>query len=170
LLNHFRKLRAQTRSNVTEIASEEDILEAIKGKVAIVTGSSSGIGLGIAKELAKAGAVVILAARSAAKLNAIAEEIKAAGGTAYAVPTDVSKEDAVLALFRETERVAGAPDILVNNAGIADDTPTDKLSLARWQEVMDANLTSAFLCAREAFRVANDPGGWRIITIGSLSA
>lgn len=142
----------------------------LTGKVAIVTGASSGIGLGIAQELAKAGAVVILAARSADKLKTIAEDIKAAGGSAFAVPTDVTQEDAVQALFRETERLTGAPDILVNNAGIADDTPTDQITLARWREVIDANLTSAFLCAREAFRVMKKKGGGRIINIGSLSA
>lgn len=142
----------------------------IRGKVAIVTGASSGIGLGIAKELAKAGATVVLAARSAEKLSAIVEEITSDSGAAIAVPTDVTQEEAVVALFRETERLAGVPDILVNNAGIADATPTDQLSLERWREVLDTNLTSAFLCAREAFRVMKQKGGGRIINIGSLSA
>lgn len=145
-------------------------MDSVSGKVAIVTGSSSGIGLGIARELAKAGAIVILAARRADRLAEIAEEIAAAGGRAHAIPTDVTQEEDVLALFSETERLAGTPDILVNNAGIADDKAIDELSLERWREVMDANLTSAFLCSREAFRVMKQKGGGRIINIGSLSA
>src|SRR5690606_10105414 len=101
---------------------------------------------------------------------AIVEEITSDSGAAIAVPTDVTQEEAVVALFRETERLAGVPDILVNNAGIADATPTDQLSLERWREVLDTNLTSAFLCAREAFRVMKQKGVGRIINIGSLSA
>ncbi|WP_309082962.1 SDR family oxidoreductase [Chelativorans sp.] len=145
-------------------------MESIRGKVAIVTGASSGIGLGIARELARDGAVTVLAARSADKLVAIVEEIGREGGTAFAVPTDVTIEADVLNLFRETERRAGPVDILVNNAGIADATPTDALELERWREVLDTNLTSAFLCSREAIRVMKRNGGGRIINIGSLSA
>ena len=144
-------------------------METVKGKVAIVTGASSGIGRGIAHELAKAGAVTVLAARSAGKLQSLAAEIATAGGTAHAVQTDVTREDDLLNLFAETKRLAGPPDILVNNAGIADATPLEELSTERWQEVLSTNLTSAVICAREAMRVMKGRGG-RIINIGSLSA
>lgn len=144
-------------------------MESLKGKVAIVTGASSGIGLGIAQELARAGAQTILAARSVDRLQALKDEILAEGGTAHVVATDVSKEEDILALFRVTTELAGPPDILVNNAGIADATRLEDLSLDRWNEVLKTNLTSAVLCAREAMRAMEGRGG-RIINIGSLSA
>lgn len=143
---------------------------SIEGRVAIVTGASSGIGRGIALELAKAGAHVTVAARSADKLEKLVSEIEAEGGTALAVPADVTSEDQVIALFRETVERLGRPAILVNNAGIADATPTDEISLARWREMIDTNLTSAFLCSREAIRLMKPAGGGRIINIGSISA
>ncbi|WP_028035433.1 SDR family NAD(P)-dependent oxidoreductase [Chelativorans sp. J32] len=145
-------------------------MESIQGKVAIVTGASSGIGLGIAREMAREGAVTILAARSGDKLRRIVEEIEERGGRAFAVPADVTQEEEVQHLFREVERLAGRLDVLVNNAGIADATPTEELALERWREVVDTNLTSAFLCSREAIRTMKRNGGGRIINIGSLSA
>lgn len=145
-------------------------MEALKDRIAIVTGASSGIGLGIARELANEGAIVILAARRAERLKGIVTEMVSEGRTAFAVPADLAREEDVLALFSETERLAGPPDILVNNAGIADDTPVEDLSLERWREVLDINLTAAFLCSREAFRRMKAKGGGRIFNIGSLSA
>ncbi len=145
-------------------------MESIKGKVAIVTGASSGIGRGIAAELAREGVITVLAARSADKLAGLADEIVREGGEAIVLPTDVTREDEVLTLFQETERRAGRLDLLVNNAGIADATPTDELELSRWREIIDVNLTSAFLCSREAIRLMKRAGGGRIINIGSLSA
>ncbi|MCI5073857.1 SDR family oxidoreductase [Oricola sp.] len=144
-------------------------MQSIKGKVAIVTGASSGIGRGVAEELAKAGVVTVLAARSADKLQELAAEIAAEGGTAFVVPTDVTNEDDLLRLFSETERLAGPVDILVNNAGMADATPLPDLSTERWQQMLATNLTSAVICAREAMRSMKGRGG-RIINMGSLSA
>lgn len=144
-------------------------MQSISGKVAIVTGASSGIGRGIALELAKAGAITMLAARSADKLKEVADEIAANGGTSHVLPTDVTKEDDLLKLFSETERLAGPVDILVNNAGIADATPLPDLSTERWQQMLATNLTSAVICSREAMRSMKGRGG-RIINIGSLSA
>jgi len=144
-------------------------MQSIEGKVAIVTGASSGIGRGIARELARAGTVTVLAARSADKLQSLAAEIAADGGIAHVVPTDVTREEDLLKLFTETERLAGSVDILVNNAGIADATPLPDLSTERWQEMLATNLTSAVICSREAMRSMKGRGG-RIINIGSLSA
>ena len=145
-------------------------MQSIKGRVAIVTGASSGIGKGIATELAREGVVTVIAARSGDRLRELADTIDAAGGRAIPVVTDVTKEEEVLRLFEETERQAGGLDILVNNAGIADATPTDELELSRWREVIDTNLTSAFLCAREALKRMKPTGRGRIINIGSLSS
>ncbi|MEW5424396.1 SDR family NAD(P)-dependent oxidoreductase [Amorphus sp. 3PC139-8] len=145
-------------------------MQSIEGQVAIVTGASSGIGRGIAVELAAAGAFTVLAARSADKLETLVGDIEAAGGRAISVPTDVTREADVVRLFETTVARAGAPKILVNNAGIADATPTDELSLSRWHEMIETNLTSAFLCSREAMRLMKPAGGGRIINIGSISA
>ena len=145
-------------------------MKSIEGQVAIVTGASTGIGRGIALELAKAGVVTVVAARSADKLDGLVGEISDLGGRCIAVPTDVTREDQILRLFEETVAQAGRPNILVNNAGIADATPTEDLSLDRWREVLDTNLTATFLCSREAIRLMKPAGGGRIINIGSISA
>jgi NAD(P)-dependent dehydrogenase (short-subunit alcohol dehydrogenase family) len=141
----------------------------LKGRVAIVTGASSGIGWEIAKAFAAAGAKTVLSARSVDKLEKLAAEIEAAGGDATVVPADVTDEAQVEALFAACRERFGPVDLLVNNAGIADHTPTENLSLERWSEVIDTNLTGAFLCAREALRLMKRQGVGRIIHIGSLS-
>jgi len=144
--------------------------DRLAGRVALVTGASSGIGAAIAREFAKAGMAVAVAARRADRLGETADAIAAAGGTAFACPTDVTDEAAVAALFAATLDRFGRIDVLVNAAGIADHTPTPDLSLARFREVVDANLVSAFLCSRAAFRVMAAAGGGRLLHVGSLSA
>ncbi len=142
-------------------------MSRVSGKVAVVTGASSGIGEAIAIAFAAAGMKLVLAARRKERLDALAERL---GGEALAVQTDVTDEASVKALFAAALERFGRIDILINNAGIADHTPTDELTLARWREVIDTNLTSAFLCAREALIVMKRQGVGRIVNIGSLSA
>jgi len=142
----------------------------LDGRVAIVTGASTGIGRAIALALAEAGAKTVVAARSADKLEELAKEIASAGGQALAAPCDVTDEAKVEALFARCRESFGDPDILINNAGIADHTPTPDLTLARWQEVIDINLTSVFLCSRAAMRLMIPRKRGRIINIGSISA
>lgn len=142
----------------------------LTGRVAIVTGASSGIGEAIAEAFGSAGATVVLAARRAERLRAVTARIAAGGGTAIDVPVDVTREEDVVRLFETAMARFGRVDILINNAGIADATPTDALSLTRWREVIDTNLTSAFLCAREALKIMKPQRRGRIINIGSLSA
>ncbi len=139
-------------------------------RIAIVTGASTGIGKEIAATFAAAGAKTVVAARSADKLDALAAEIAAAGGTALAVRCDVTDEHQVEALFARCTEAFGTPGILVNNAGIADHTPTAELTLARWEEVLRINLTSVFLCSRSALRAMMPAGRGRIINVGSISA
>jgi NAD(P)-dependent dehydrogenase (short-subunit alcohol dehydrogenase family) len=139
-------------------------------RVAIVTGASSGIGAAIARGFAGAGVKTVLAARSADKLQAIAAEIAAKGGTALSCPTDVTSEPQVLRLFETTMAAYGRVDILVNNAGVADHIPTVDLTLAQWQRSIDTMLTAAFLCGREAMRVMMKQKRGRIINIGSVSS
>lgn len=142
----------------------------VRGKVTLVTGASSGIGAAVARVFAEAGCGVVLAARRKDRLDQLAREITDQGGTALAVECDVTDEAAVDHLFAVTLDRFGRLDILINNAGIADHTPTDELSLARWQEVVDVNLTAAFLCARAALRIMKRQQGGRMLHIGSLSA
>ncbi len=141
-------------------------------RVAIVTGASNGIGKGIAEAYAAAGARVVLVARSADKLGALAATIVAGGGAALAAPCDVTREADVLALFARVKAEFGRVDVVVNNAGVASGTAIDELSLAAWNDVLAINLTSVFLMSREAVKVmkAQTPQGGRIINMGSVSA
>jgi NAD(P)-dependent dehydrogenase (short-subunit alcohol dehydrogenase family) len=145
-------------------------METLTGRVAVITGGNSGIGKAIAKAYAAAGAKVVLAARRAEQLKEVADQINRSGGSALAIPTDVTKEPAVLTLFAETVAAHGRVDVLINNAGTASREPADELPLASWQRVIDTNLTGAFLCAREAFKIMKRQQQGRIINIGSVSA
>jgi len=139
-------------------------------RVAVVTGASSGIGAAIARSFAGAGVKTVLAARSADKLEDVAAEITAKGGTALACQTDVTSERQVVELFERTTAAYGRVDILVNNAGLADHIPTVELSLADWQRSIDTMLTGPFLCGREAMRIMVKQKRGRIINIGSVSS
>jgi NAD(P)-dependent dehydrogenase (short-subunit alcohol dehydrogenase family) len=144
----------------------------LKDRVAVVTGASSGLGRGIAETLAAAGAKVALAARRTELLEEVTSGIRSAGGHALPVTTDVTREDQVARLFSKACERFGRVDVLVNNAGVPTHVPTEDITLQYWQEVLDVNLTAAFLCSREAIRImkAQTPQGGRIINIGSVSA
>ena len=142
----------------------------LRGRVAIVTGASSGIGAATARCLAAEGAKVVVAARRAEKLEALAAEIAAAGGEAFVRVTDASQEDDVKGLFADTLAHFGQLDVLVNSAGIADNTKIEDFTLELWRHVLDSNLTSCFLCSREAFKLFKEQGRGRIINVGSTSA
>jgi NAD(P)-dependent dehydrogenase (short-subunit alcohol dehydrogenase family) len=143
------------------------------GKIAIVTGASSGIGRETSLALASAGFTVVLTGRRAALIEAVAREIEAAGGAADPVTCDVRDEESVSRLFTTTEQRHGRLDLLFNNAGVfTPSTPIEDLGLDRWREAVDTNLTGAFLCTRAAFALMKrqDPQGGRIINNGSISA
>jgi len=144
----------------------------LQGKIAIVTGASNGIGRGIAEVFAGEGARTVLVARRVALLDEVAAGIRGKGGEALTVPTDVTQEDQVTALFTRVVKTYGRLDVLVNNAGVPTHINTEDISLKYWQEVIDINLTAQFLCCREAIRVmkAQTPKGGRIINMGSISA
>lgn len=138
---------------------------ALQDKVAIVTGGNGGIGLGMARGLAAAGARVVVAARNAKKSEAAVREL---GGGALAIGVDVTDERSVSELFRSTLAQCGRLDILVNNAGINVRKPPHVLSLAEWRQVIDTNLTSAYLCSHAAHPGMKRAGGGKIINIGSM--
>ncbi len=142
-------------------------------KVALVTGAGSGIGRAVALALVKAGYAVVLAGRRADALEETAKAGEAAGGRCLAVPTDIGRADSVKALFERTKQEFGRLDLLFNNAGKGTPpVPLEELTLEQWQSTVDANLTGAFLCTQEAFRIMKDqsPRGGRIVNNGSISA
>jgi NAD(P)-dependent dehydrogenase (short-subunit alcohol dehydrogenase family) len=141
-------------------------------KVAIVTGAGSGIGRAVARGLMADGFIVLLAGRRADALEAVVRDAGPGAG-AVAVPTDVTDEASVHALFETARTRFGRVDLLFNNAGMsAPGLPLDEVSPAQWRAVVDVNLTGAFLCTRAAFAVMKQqrPGGGRIINNGSISA
>ena len=140
----------------------------LKGRVAIVTGGNGGIGLGMAKGLAKAGARVVVAARNREKSSAAVRELKSLGSDALALTVDVTDERSVEALVADTAQQCGCIDILINNAGINIRKPAHELPIQQWQEVIDTNLTSAFVCSRAVYPHLKRAGGGKIINIGSM--
>ncbi len=127
----------------------------LQGQIAIITGASSGIGAGVSKILALAGATVIInhpvdATKPAAE--AVLTDIKNAGGNGITYQCDVSKEDEVIKMFADVIAQFGTVDILINNAGLQRDSSFAEMTLAQWNTVIGVNLTGQFLCAREAVK------------------
>lgn len=128
---------------------------SLHNQVAIITGASSGIGSGIAKSLAEAGATVIVnhsSERSLEEAQTVLKEITDAGGNGITYQCDVSKEDQVIAMFQDVIAKFGTVDILINNAGIQKDAGFTEMTLDQWNAVIGVNLTGQFLCAREAIK------------------
>jgi NAD(P)-dependent dehydrogenase (short-subunit alcohol dehydrogenase family) len=142
-------------------------------KVAIVTGAGSGIGRAVTLGLLANGFAVVAAGRRAEPLARTLQQSPEGRERGLAVPTDVTSAESVRALFDATKDRFGRLDVLFNNAGIsAPGVPLDELTVEQWRAVVDANLTGAFLCTQQAFRLMKlqDPRGGRIINNGSISA
>jgi NAD(P)-dependent dehydrogenase (short-subunit alcohol dehydrogenase family) len=142
-------------------------------KVALITGSGTGVGKAAALALAKDGYAIVLTGRRKEMIDGVAREIEALGGKALAVPADIGNPKDVETLFAKTKETFGRLDVLFNNAGIgAPAMPLEELPFERWQAVVNTNLTGAFLCTQQAIRMmkAQTPHGGRIINNGSISA
>jgi 3-oxoacyl-[acyl-carrier protein] reductase len=142
-------------------------MKDLAGKTAIVTGAGQGIGRAVAKGLAGFGARVVVAELVEANGKQTAEEIRAVGGAALAVSTDVSKEASVRNLLEETLREFGRIDILVNNAAIFPASSVAEMTAAEWEQVLRTNLTGTFLCARAVMPILKRQRCGRIINFTS---
>ena len=140
----------------------------LTSKIALVTGGNGGIGLGMARGLGQSGATVLIVGRNAEKSASALREMQSLGIRAESLACDVTNESAVQALFAEVQDRYGRLDILVNNAGSTVRKPPQDFTLAEWNQVMDVNLTSAFLCARAAHPLMVKAGAGKIINIGSI--
>jgi len=140
----------------------------LDGRVAVVTGASSGMGVAFAETLAGAGARVVLAARREDMLNEVAARIRANGGAALAVRCDVAREEEIDALALRSLQEFGRVDVLVNNAGFTTIVPAEQQSLADWRAHVDVMLTGSFLCAQRFGRHMLEAGRGSVINVASM--
>ena len=140
----------------------------LAGRLVLVTGASRGIGAATSRALAAAGARVVLAARDRDALEAVASSIRADGGEATPVPTDLGHAEQIWRLYASIERT-GPLAALVYCAGTLTSAPLVDTTDELWQRTLSVNLTGAFLCARAAFAAMREQGEGRIVNIGSLS-
>jgi 2-dehydro-3-deoxy-D-gluconate 5-dehydrogenase len=143
-------------------------LFGLKGKVAIVTGGNGGIGLGMARGLADAGADIAVVARNEDKSKAAVADLKARGIRAISVAADVTDKEAVSRMVERVTSELGRIDVLINNAGINIRKPPQILEAEEWSSVIDTNLTSAFLCSKAVHPAMKAAGGGKVINIGSM--
>ena len=140
----------------------------LSGKVAIVTGGNGGIGLGMARGLAEAGADIAVVGRNEDKSIAAVADLQTRGAKAISVIADVTDRAAVAGMVKRVGRELGRVDILVNNAGINIRKPPHTLDIEEWDRVIKTNLTSAFLCSQAVYPAMKAAGGGKIINIGSM--
>jgi 2-dehydro-3-deoxy-D-gluconate 5-dehydrogenase len=144
-------------------------MASLSGKVAIVTGSSRGIGRAIAERLAEDGAIVVVNYRtSVEQARQVVTGIQAKGGKAVAVQSDMSQVAEARRLIIETVKQFGRLDILVNNAGMSIRKPPQDYAVAEWHTVLNTNLTGPLVCCQAAYPVMKEQGGGKIINIGSM--
>lgn len=140
----------------------------LTGKVAIVTGGNGGIGFGMAKGLARAGASIAVVGRNEKKSAQAVQELRGLSFKAQAFQADVTNADAVSNMVDDVVEAFGGIDILVNNAGINIRKRPEDLNPDEWQQVLNTNLTSAFLCSRACYPLLKRAGGGKILNNGSM--
>ena len=140
----------------------------LRGRVAVVTGASRGIGRATAEAMAQAGAHIVIAARGAGALTELAAAIRESGGTATPAPGDLSRADDVDRVFAIADELGGAT-ALVCAAAVLSKVPFIQTTLETWEQTLATNLTGMFLCCRAAFRSMRSAGGGRIVNLASLS-
>lgn len=154
----------------SQAALPQSDFSSLKGRVAIITGAGQGIGKVFAKAFAQSGAVAVIAERNPASGEAVAKEIIAAKGLAFAVTTDVSQPDSIAAMVAAVEGRYGRIDILINNAGVfstLDMRPFDQIPLEEWEQVLRVNVTGPFLCSRAVLPAMRRAKWGRIVNMAS---
>lgn len=141
----------------------------LENRVAIITGGGRGIGRATALALAAEGADIVLAARTDSEISAVAEEVRALGRRALAIPTDVQHKAAVDAMVAQTLETFGKVDILVNNAGVAIHNPIPKIREEDWDVTMAVNLKGVFLCTQAVFGLMCEQQSGHIVNVSSVS-
>jgi NAD(P)-dependent dehydrogenase (short-subunit alcohol dehydrogenase family) len=141
----------------------------LHGRVAIVTGSGSGLGQQMATGLAEAGATVVVCGRRLERCQTVAQQLHALGARSIAVRCDVTDIDDVHALIDTTTTTYGTLDILVNNSGTTSTAPAEEHSLQAWNDVIAVNLTGTFLCSQAAGRIMLEQGHGKIINIAGIA-
>jgi NAD(P)-dependent dehydrogenase (short-subunit alcohol dehydrogenase family) len=144
-------------------------MDAIQGRVALVTGGGRGIGRAIALALARRGAQVAVAARTAAEVEGVAGEVRALGARALAVASDLSRREAPAALAARVAEALGPIDLLVNNAGVDASGPVQRIDDATWDRVLAVNLTAPFLLVRACLPGMVQRGFGRILNVASVA-
>jgi NAD(P)-dependent dehydrogenase (short-subunit alcohol dehydrogenase family) len=142
---------------------------SLSGRVAVVTGAGGGLGEGICLRLAEAGAAVACTGRSQDTIDAIRDQVLAAGGEAISVLCDVADQGSVESMAAEVARQLGGIDILINNAAIYPRRAWTEITKEEWDQVLGTNLTGYFLCARAVFPYMKERGGGRIVNISSIT-
>ncbi len=159
-----------------EIAGEQSFMSFdLAGRVALITGASSGIGANLARRMAKAGAKTVLGARRKEKLSTLADEINAAGGEALAVSLDVTVEASIIEAYNQAEAVFGTVDTIIANAGLTEPGRSTDVSAERLDRLMATNFNGVYLTAREGAKRLIASGSreseqGRIVLIGSITA
>lgn len=140
----------------------------LDGKIAVITGASSGLGKQFAKALAGRGADVAILARRKEKLDELSKEIEAMGRRSFAVQCDITKEEDVVSAVQKIKEHYGKIDILINNAGVANGLKAEEQSMDEWNRVIDANLNGVYLVSREVGKVMIENNYGKIINLGSI--
>jgi NADP-dependent 3-hydroxy acid dehydrogenase YdfG len=141
----------------------------LDGKVAIITGASSGIGEATAESLAGEGAAVVLVARRGDRLGDVAKRIEDGGGKALPLEADVTDHGKVEALISQVKGELGGLDILINNAGVMLLGPVDGADISEWRQMVEVNMLGLLYCTREAMPAMRDSGGGHIVNISSVA-
>jgi 3-hydroxybutyrate dehydrogenase len=145
------------------------VIERVAGRAAVVTGGGRGIGEAVARTLAGAGASVVVTARTGGEVERVAASIRSSGGRAWSIACDVTDEAAVSAMAAEAADRLGHVDILVNNAGRAGSALIHRTTLEEWDELMQVNATSAFLCTRAFIGPMLERGWGRVVNVASVA-
>ena len=146
-----------------------ETLFSLRGKIALITGASSGLGIEFARGLAMAGADVAIIARRLERLQVVADELKRLGVRSQPIQADLREEAQIDAAIRQAQDTLGPIDILVNNAGVAPVSRAERHTLEKWQQALDVNLTAVFLCCQKVGQRMIERGqGGRIINVSSV--